>query len=137
MTNLLIDTNIIIDYLADNEFAEQSERIIVACSGDEIAGYTTASAVTDVYYILRKKFNHEELILNLKALFDIIDIIDVEKADIFLAMDIDIRDLEDALVSRCADKIRADYTITRNTKDFKNSTIKAISPNEFIEKINE
>ena len=135
MTNLLLDSNIIIDHLSGNEFAEQSRKIIIACGGDEVCGFMNASSVTDVYYILRKKFTHEELIENLKALFVIIDIIDVEKSDIFLAMDINISDLEDALVSRCADKAKADYIITRNVKDFANSAVKAIEPSEFLAQI--
>ena len=77
------------------------------------------------------------MIENLKALFKIIDIIDVDKTDIFLAMNSNIRDLEDALVSRCADKARTDYIVTRNVKDFTESKIKAILPNEILSLINE
>jgi len=136
LINLLIDTNIIVDYFSDNDFAKQAEQIIEVCSGEEITGFMNASSVTDVYYILRKKFKHEELIENLKILFEIIEIIDIDKTDIFLAMDSDIRDLEDALVSRCADKANTDYIITRNVKDFTNSNIKALEPSTFIAQIN-
>jgi hypothetical protein len=40
----------------------------------------------------------------LRDIFIILDVIDVNKEDIFSAMDSSIRDFEDALVSRCADK---------------------------------
>jgi predicted nucleic acid-binding protein len=132
LTNLLLDTNIIVDYFSDNDFAEQAEQIIEVCSNDKISGFMNASSVTDVYYILRKKFKHDELIESLRALFVVIDIINVEKSDIFLAMDNNVRDLEDALVSCCAHKVKADYIITRNAKDFANSSIKAVEPSDFL-----
>jgi len=42
-------------------------------------------------------------------------------------------DYEDALVAVCADRINADYIVTRNIKDFKNSSVKAITPKDFLQ----
>jgi len=43
-----------------------------------------------------------------------------------------ISDLEDALQMQCAQKCQLDFIITRNIKDFENSAVKAITPDDFI-----
>ena len=48
-----------------------------------------------------------------------------------------IDDYEDALQSVCASRIKADFIITRNLKDFKNSKVMAIKPSELIERMSE
>ena len=41
-------------------------------------------------------------------------------------------DFEDAMQFRCAQKAKADYIITRNTKDFTASSIPVYTPHEFL-----
>lgn len=45
------------------------------------------------------------------------------------------KDYEDAVQSACAERVKADYIVTRNVRDFNNSRIVALEPAEFIEKI--
>ncbi|MBO5459549.1 MAG: hypothetical protein J5981_04790, partial [Lachnospira sp.] len=42
-------------------------------------------------------------------------------------------DFEDCLQDKCAKEVRANYIITCNTKDFKNSEVTALTPGEFLE----
>lgn len=44
-------------------------------------------------------------------------------------------DFEDCLVARCAEKIKADYIITRNVKDFRDSAVEAITPEELFARL--
>jgi len=41
-------------------------------------------------------------------------------------------DFEDCLQSKCALEAEADFIITCNGKDFLNSEVKALSPNQFL-----
>jgi len=41
-------------------------------------------------------------------------------------------DFEDCLQDECAAQNHADYIITRNTDDFSNSNIPAITPSDFL-----
>lgn len=41
------------------------------------------------------------------------------------------KDLEDCLQDRCAESVDAQYIITNNVKDFKESTVRAISAKDF------
>ena len=42
---------------------------------------------------------------------------------------------EDAVQSACASRIRAEYIITRNIRDFRGSKVAAIKPAKFLERI--
>ena len=50
---VLIDTNIILDVLLKREqFLEKSSHIILLSEKKIIDGYVTASAITDIFYII-------------------------------------------------------------------------------------
>ena len=46
------------------------------------------------------------------------------------------KDFEDAVQSVASNFNDIDFILTRNTKDFKNSKVKAISPQSLLKKIN-
>jgi len=136
---VLIDTNVILDYVLKREpFAEDA----LACLDWLIIGkakiWLTASTITDIYYVTRKALQNpikaKEVIEKLLNAFQIGG---VDKTDCVNALEPDISDYEDALVSVCAKKAKAEYIITRNTKHFENSIVPAISPVDFLNNHNE
>ena len=42
------------------------------------------------------------------------------------------RDFEDCLQAECAKAVGADYIITRNTADYEESTVPAVTPTELL-----
>ncbi len=46
----------------------------------------------------------------------------------------DFEDFEDCLQEKCAEEAGAEYIITRNTEDYKNSSIQAETPHDFLGK---
>ena len=78
--------------------------------------------------------NADERKLLIKSLRNFLRTVIITNPIIDHALDNDnISDFEDAIQYACAETIGADYIITRNTKDFDNSDIKAITPDEFLE----
>ena len=133
MMKLLIDTDVIIDYLIDRApFAAYSERIIEACIDGEAEGILTANAATDIYYIVRKIIGREKALQKLGVLLEVLDVASVGKNDLLRAMELDMTDFEDALASVCAKRINADYIVTRNIKDYSKSSVAAITPKSFL-----
>jgi predicted nucleic acid-binding protein len=61
-----------------------------------------------------------------------VNISKADKSDVFSAIASDFYDFEDALISAVAAREKADFIITRNKKDFKNSKVPAASPEEFL-----
>ncbi len=65
-------------------------------------------------------------------MMDVLDVVDVTRNDCIKAFDLLIADYEDALLVHCAKRTKAEYIITRNTKDFVNSPVEAIAPEDFL-----
>jgi predicted nucleic acid-binding protein len=135
--NVILDTNIVIDAITAREpFREKSQDIIRFASKKEFKGAITTSTITDIYYIANKFFKDKEKTTSeVKKLFLIFDVIAVTKEDCLRAFETRIKDYEDSLLSVCAFKWNADFIVTRNSEDFSNSVISAISPEEFLLKL--
>ncbi len=132
---LLIDTNIVLDVLCNRKgYVENSLKVFKLCETKKLEGYLSAISIPNIAYILRKELsvkNLKSIIIKLNIIFSIIEL---KPNDLILATDLDFKDYEDALQSVCAKRIKADFIITRNTKDFKNSQVKAITPEQLLEK---
>jgi predicted nucleic acid-binding protein len=130
---ILIDTNIIIDYLVDRTpFADYAERVLELCRSGEVEGFLTANAVTHIYYVVRKAVGREKTLEAIRTLCSVLDIAYVGKGDILRAMELDITDYEDALAAQCARRIKADCIVTRNIADFVASPVPAKEPAVFL-----
>lgn len=126
---ILVDTNVIIDILCKREpFFEDSYNALNKCI-DNHTIIVSASAITDIFYIARKYIGRKECIRNL---LDLIKISDTRGADIEKALSSDISDFEDAVVSAIAERQKAKYILTRNTKDFEKSKILSITPHDYL-----
>jgi predicted nucleic acid-binding protein len=135
--NVILDTNIVIDAIAVREpFYKNALEILHKFGKKEITCAITASTASDIYYISKKYLKDDEKILSvLKELFNMLTIITVTKDDCLRAFETGIKDYEDSLLSVCAFKWNANFIVTRNSEDFSNSVISAISPEEFLLKL--
>ena len=131
---VLIDTNVILDVLAKRPpFYSHAEKIFFLAAEEKIEALITASSVTDIYYLIRKNLgSSEEAKLVLFKLFILFQIIDVTGEDCKKALEQNITDYEDALLATCARRNKLEYIITRNIKDFTNSSVPAILPERFV-----
>ena len=131
---VLIDTNVIIDFIAQrSQFYSDAEEILNRCANGVMFGYIAVNTVSDIFYILRKEYSVEKRKAALYDLCDTVRVIGLEHEDVLnVIADENFSDLEDCMQNECAEKINADYIITRNTDDFRNSTIPAITPSDFL-----
>jgi predicted nucleic acid-binding protein len=129
----LIDTNIIIDWLAVREpFAKTSTEIVRLAEKSIIEGVISASAVTDIFYIQRKMKGYEKAIHEIRSVLTIFEIADTTEAILLRALESGNRDFEDAVQSETARKAAAEFIITRNSPDFTASPVLSISPEDFL-----
>lgn len=70
-------------------------------------------------------------------LFSIFSIVDITSFDCIEAISLKIDDYEDAVISSCALHNNFDYILTRNIKDYINSSVKTIEPKEFLKLVKE
>ena len=133
---VLIDTNVILDVLCNRaDFVEDATKIFKLCEVNKVDGYISALSVPNIVYIMRKELDSEKTADILEKLSLIFKIADLKGSDIIKAAKVGFNDYEDALQSVCALRIKADYIITRNIKDFAKSKVTAIKPSEFLERV--
>lgn len=131
---VLVDINVLLDALLGRQpYFDYADHIIKLCADKKVQGYMAAHTIPNMFYILRKDMSKEARREVLLYLCDILTVEGIDSAKIVSALkDESFSDFEDSLQSSCAGSIRADYIITRNMKDFKNSEIPAILPEDFL-----
>lgn len=134
MTRILIDTDVIMDFFFDRApFAENASKILSLCESKEIKGFVTPVIISNVYYLLKQTAKHEKVIEKLKLLVTITEILVMDKEVIIQALNSDFKDFEDALQNYSAETDKEiDLIITRNIKDFKNSKLAVMTPENYI-----
>lgn len=137
--NVLIDTNVMLDYVLKREpFAESARDCIEHLYIVKAKSWLTASTITDIYYLTRRALKDNQAAKAvITKLLNAFHIAGVDKTDCFNALEINVSDYEDALVSVYAKKVKAQFIITRNIKDFQTSIIPAITPNDFLKKFSQ
>jgi len=132
--NVLIDTNIAIDVLLKRTpYYGYSQLILLLSEEKDIDIFISASAVTDVFYIINKTYKNSLHSQNvIENLLEIINVAVVDEDMIHEALDAKWVDFEDCVQFTAGESISAKYIITRNPKDFINQTIEIVSPKEFI-----
>ncbi|MDO5149309.1 MAG: PIN domain-containing protein [Oscillospiraceae bacterium] len=133
---LLIDANIVLDYLLKREpFYNDAKKIMDICCDPEIKGCIALHTITTLWYILRK-FPDDQRRIALFSICSILEVTGTSHDEVINALEMrEFKDFEDCIQTKCAKTAKADYIITRNTDDFIFSEIPAITPIKFIEKI--
>ena len=133
---VLIDTNIILDVLCKRPaFYEDSAKIFKLCEVKKISGVISALSIPNIMYILRKELDADKTREILDSLMLIFSLADLKADDLKKAADMRFKDYEDAIQSACATRIKANYIVTRNIKDFSESKVTAIKPAELLDRI--
>jgi predicted nucleic acid-binding protein len=137
MKKVFVDTNILVDLIADRKpFSKFAIEIFSKAEENKIKIFTSSHSIATTHYLLKKYIDEKNLREIITNLLDFLTVI---------AVDIDIlkkglrsknKDFEDAIQIQCASSVeKIDYIVTRNTKDFKESEIIVLSPDEFCIKI--
>ena len=136
---LLIDTNVILDYiLARKGFREDAKRIFELAAYDQAYEFVSSSALTDIFYHVNKSLrNSYETQDKLRELLELISVLDVTGHTIQKALDLHWADFEDAVQYAAALENDVDCIITRNGNDFEKREIPVLSPAEFLEGLDE
>ena len=131
---VLVDTCVIIDALQSRvPFAEAAQRLFLYSANKQFEGYITAKSVTDIYYLThRLTHSDSETRKILSKLFTLFHLLDTTSLDCRKAISSEISDYEDAIMVETAIRSEIDCIVTRNIKDFKNSTVKVFEPSALL-----
>ena len=134
MENAFIDTDVIVDFLTDRKpFSIESAKIFSLIDQKKIKGCVSSLSFSNLYYVLRKFGTHKKVINSLQELSEMVDIFKVDSDIIKSALTSDFKDFEDSIQYFTAlEHKKLDCIITRNIKDYKDSTIPVMTPETFL-----
>ncbi len=132
MKQVFLDTNIVIDLLADRKpFSIAAAQIFNLAVAGKVKLYISAVSYNNIYYLLRQSLSNNETIKLLNELSEMAEIADVSKAVIKKSLKSEFKDFEDAIQYHCALSLnKIDFIVTRNTKDFKKSVLPVMNAEE-------
>ena len=137
MKKVFIDTNILVDLIADRKpFSKFAIEIFSKAEEDKIKIFTSSHSIATTHYLLKKYIDEKNLREIITNLLDFLTVIPVDIDILKKGLRSKNKDFEDAIQIQCASSVeKIDYIVTRNTKDFKESEIIVLSPDEFCIKI--
>jgi predicted nucleic acid-binding protein len=131
---ILVDTNVILDVLFQRSvFFDYSRKIFELVEQNRIDGCISASAFTDIFYLINKEIKNTEAVYKatdeLAAIFTIVPVFE---STIASALALRWKDFEDAVRYSTAKENNIDCIVTRNKEDYENSDIPCMGPADFL-----
>lgn len=131
---ILVDTDVNLDFvLARQPFFIEAKEVFDAIAQNKVEAYIPNLTAINIYYFGRKEKGRDYTLKELEKLLQIVKICPVNLNILQAAINSPITDYEDAVQHECALAENLDAIVTRNTKDYKNSSIKVYSPTEFLQ----
>jgi predicted nucleic acid-binding protein len=134
---VLVDTDVLLDFLIDREpFTKNARELILKSQEKKINAFLAAHSITNIFYILRKIYSASERKQYLMNLCRCISVVEIGHEVIYKALaNNNFADIEDCLQAECAKAVNADYIITRDIQGFIHSKVPAILPEDFLKKL--
>jgi predicted nucleic acid-binding protein len=132
MKKLFLDTNILIDLIADRKpFSKYAIQLFQKADKKEVQLFTSSHSIATAHYLLKKFLEEKELRAVLTNLLDYLTVIPVDVDVLRKGLRSKHKDFEDSIQILCATSVeKIDCIITRNTKDFKTSEIPVYTSDE-------
>ena len=132
MKKIFIDTNIIIDLIADRKpFSKYAIALFKRAEEKKVHLFSSSHSIATTHYLLKKYMDEKALREVLYNLLDYLTVIAVDVAVLKKGLLSRHKDFEDAIQIICASsENNIEMIVTRNTKDYKFSEIPALTPDE-------
>ena len=131
---LFVDSDVVIDFFTDREpHANPASELFELNEQGKVKLYLSAVSINNIYYIVRRFLGHKKTIEVVELLAEMTEIIGTTRKEIIQALKNDISDFEDSIQYSSALTIKGiDAIITRNIKDYRNSSIAVMTPLSFL-----
>lgn len=137
MYSVLLDTNVLLDYLsADRAEHEVTVQALRACMlRDDVRIFVPACLLKDVYFVYERHYGSEadarRKIALMRRAFEVVELtLDIVDA----ALASDEPDFEDGLVRATAETLGVDAIVSRDARAYANSAVGRLSAAELLER---
>lgn len=137
MRNIFVDTNILVDLLADRPpFSKYAVEIFDLAEKQKVKLFTSSHSLATTHYLLKKYMDEKELRAVLYDLLDYVTLVAIDYHIVKQSLLSHHKDFEDAIqITAAASITNIDCIVTRNIKDFKTATVPVLPPDELIRKL--
>jgi len=133
---VLLDTNVILDFLLDRlPFADAATAVWLASEQGQFEGYVSAITPVNVFYIARKIKGVDAARQMVDGLLSACQVCPIDLPILQSALTLPMRDYEDAVQHASASAIQIDAIVTRNLKDYTGATLPVFSPEDFLKQL--
>lgn len=133
---LFLDTNILIDYFAKRSpYYEDALRLSAAQIMGDVELWASTQSFSDVEYVLHKAIPLPDLRSAFKKSLGFLNILGTAPADLSEGIGNEWPELEDCYIACAAERLHADFIITRDRNGFMQSKIPALSPREWLDRM--
>jgi predicted nucleic acid-binding protein len=135
-TRLFLDTNVMLDLLGERiPFYNSIAKIATLADRKQLELVVSALSYATVNYFLTKYENAKKAKEKLRKFKIISKIADLDELTIEKGLNSNFADFEDSLQYFSALKSDCNILITRNAKDFKESMLPVMTPDEYLKSI--
>ncbi len=128
---VLIDTNIVLDFLQEREpFVEDAVMLFARIDAGEVEGFIAATTITNIYYIVRRAAGVMVAQDAIAQVLTDLHICAVDRTILEQAIALNFQDFEDAVQYACGMAHGVDAIVTRDASGFVNAGIPVMSPGE-------
>ena len=137
MTRILVDTNVIIDLLAKRkEFYRNIMQLFSLADRREMQLIISTLTIANTYYLLNDVMKMKEARAIIRKFKVLVESYALNDKIVDLALnDKSFKDFEDGIEYYTALEANCTAIITRNTKDYKQSSIPVFQPKEYLIKL--
>ncbi len=130
---VFVDTNVLIDFVADRkDFAADADRLFALGVIGRIKLMTSALSYVTAMYVAHK-YKYQNVGDALLAISNFVEVLGLQANTVVEMLTAGWKDYEDATQNATAVKANADCIVTRNKKDFKDSTLPIYTIEELFE----
>jgi predicted nucleic acid-binding protein len=133
---VLLDTNVILDFLLDREpFSEAAAAVWQASEDGLIEAYVSAITPVNVYYITRRLHDVAKAHYVVAGLLTACQVCPRDATILQQALELPFRDYEDAVQHASASASGLDAIVTRDVAGYSAATLPVLSPADLLDQL--
>lgn len=130
---IFIDVNVFIDVMTKRRGWSESLRVLnLARRSQEIEGYTSALTLPLLYFFRRRVVDESKARADAQSILKGLKLVPLDQPLLDRALGSSGQDFEDNIQLASAEAIFTNHLITRNKKDFVNTRLSIVNPEEWL-----
>ena len=133
---MLIDTNVLADFALDREdFSPVAEELLNRIEQTSTNAFVAWHTVATFHFLVTRETDRATARACVVRLTSFLTVVTTGHAELDYALSLPMRDFEDAMQVAAAQAAGVQHIITRDIRDFTNSPIPAITPEQALQEL--